>query len=964
MRHRIQEILLVSSLYDSFVLEEDGHLSDEVLTDFLNLSLRFAPRFHRVDSAKTALTLMEKRHFDLVITMRRVGDMDVREFASRAKEIAPAVPTVLLAYDTPELERFLPQLSETALDRIFVWQGNSELFLAIIKMYEDLRNVARDVTAANVRVVLVVEDSPRFYSSYLPRIYKEILRQVHNLMSDSLNDLERVLRMRARPKILLADNWEQAEEYLHRYQRNLLGMISDVRFPRAGVLEPEAGFELLRHARRLIPDLPVVLQSSEQRNRAKAQRLDAAYIDKNSPRMLHRLRTFMLHNLGFGDFVFRLPDGREVGRAVDLNDLENHLWQVPAESLLYHGRYNHFSNWLMARGEFELAESLRPRQVSEFNDAEALRRFLIACISEQRDLKQRGQIGEFSRLHFNPKLDFSRIGQGSLGGKARGIAFINTLLQRHNLQEHFPGIGIGIPQTFCIGTNPFDDFINDNELQDVIQSDMSNAEICSAFLGGRFRDEFREDLQVFVKEIHYPLAVRSSSLREDLQFQPFAGLYHTYMLPNNQRDPADRLEQLLQAIKLVYASAFFREAVMYGNATAHRWEEEKMAIILQRVAGRRLGDHFYPTLSGVAQSWNFYPVSYMKPEDGSAQLALGLGRTVVEGGTTVRFAPRYPRLPAGYGSLEEMRLNSQNQFYAIDMNSGDRPLTAGDDETLATLPLSVAEADGVLNSVGSVFSTSDNRVYDGVNREGVRLVTCANILKHRQYPLPEILADVLRIAERGMGTSVELEFAFDVDPAGEAEPQFTLLQVRPLVLDDARIEVEVGEQGRGRALCWSEHVLGNGSYFLDRVLWVDPERFKPESSVDTAAVVATFNQQLLERNERCLLIGLGRWGSRDPWLGLPVTWPEICQAQTIIEVGLPDLNPEPSQGSHFFQNLTSMRVGYFTVHPRYPDDWIDWDWLRSQPEATVRDAVCLTRLEQPLEVRMDGRSGQGVILRP
>ncbi len=961
MKYRVREILLVSSLYDSFVLEEDGRLDEEVIASFLNLQLRFAPRFHRVDSARAALKLMQSQQFDLVITMVRVGRMDVWEFAEQAKQVAPELPFFMLAYDTPELERWLPQLEDSPLDRIFVWQGNSELFLAIIKVCEDMRNVEHDVRNANVRVVLVVEDSPRFYSAFLPRIYTEIMNQVRKLMSDSLNQQQRALRMSARPKILLATNWEQAEDYLNRYQRNLLGLITDAGFHRDGEQDEDAGIKLIQFARKIIPDLPVVLHSAETSNRKQADQLNVAFIDKNAPRMLSRLRDFMVHNMGFGDFVFRLSDGREVGRASDLKELEKLLHDVPPESLLYHGRYNHFSNWLMARGEFVLVDTLRPRKVNEFRDSEELRDYLIQCISRQRELSQRGQIGEYSRTHFNQKLDFSRIGKGSLGGKARGLAFVNALLAQHNLEHKFPDVRIRIPQSFGVSTDVFDQFVLDNNLQDVIQNGLSDAEIIEHFQQGRFSDEFREDMRVFVTEVRYPLAVRSSSLREDSQFQPFAGLYHTYMLANNAPDTEVRLEQLLKAIKLIYASAFFEEAVMYSDATAHRWEEEKMAVILQKLSGRRYGGYFYPVLSGVAQSWNFYPVSYMKPEDGIVLLALGLGRTVVEGGTTVRFAPRYPRLPAGYGSIDEMVSNSQREFFALDMSSGNRQLQVDEVDTLASLQLDVAEADDTLNLVGSVYSAADNRVYDGVHREGTRLVTCAAILKHKQQPLPEILQEILRITERGMGTSVEIEFAYDIDPEGVEKPQFTLLQVRPLVLDDNLIEVEVVAADRQDTLCWSEHVLGNGSYQLDKLLWVELDQFEPENSRSVADDIAALNQKLLDSNEHCLLIGPGRWGSTDPWLGIPVTWPHICQARAIIEVGMPEISSDPSQGSHFFQNLTSMRIGYFTVHPRYPDDWINWKWLRKQPVAASKGCVRLTRLKTPLTVRMDGRSGCGVI---
>ena len=612
-------------------------------------------------------------------------------------------------------------------------------------------------------------------------------------------------------------------------------------------------------------------------------------------------------------------------------------------------------------GGIFLADALRPRKVSEFENAEELRQYLIRMVSLQRERNQSGIIADFSRQDFHGDLKFARIGSGSIGGKARGIAFINALLARSDLCAKFPGVNIQIPRTVVVGTDIFDEFVDSNDLHGISRQRLSDKEIVQRFRQGRFPPGFLKDLKALLEQVHFPLAVRSSSLLEDSQFQPFAGLYSTYMLANNDNSGDARLRQLLQAIKYIFASAFFRDAILYSEATGNRPEEEKMAVIIQQLAGRRYGHYFYPTFSGVAQSYNFYPMGYMKPEEGIAMAALGLGRTVVEGGNTVRFSPRFPRVNPQFTSLKELLNSSQHDFYALDLHRGSGTLEAQEAGTLVRLPLTVAEEHGTLNFVGSTFSAPDNRLYDGLHHQGLRVVTFANILKHGVFPLAEILSELLRMAEKGMGTAAEIEFAVNLDPRRETKDEFHFLQVRPLVLTDSLVDINTEQMTPDEALCYSEHVLGNGIFRVELVLWVDPGDFAPERSRQVAELVGQENARLAREGERCLLLGPGRWGSSDPWLGIPVTWPQISQALAVIEVGDSRFNAEPSQGSHFFQNLTSMRIGYFTVHPKYPRDWINWELLRRQPLVRKWDCLRLSRPQKPLVVSMDGRSGKGVI---
>ena len=974
MQRRVHEILLVSSPYDSFILEEDGRLYELILGEFLDLNLRHTPGIRRVSNGAEALALAgSQSRFNLIITTPHVGDMTAVELARRVRAGALAVPVILLAYDHRELTDFLARTGGAGLDGVFLWQGDARILLAIVKFIEDKLNVAHD-TASGVQSILVVEDNVRYYSSFLPVIYTELLEHSHRLISEGVNLSHKIMRMRARPKILLCRNFEEAADALARYEESILGIISDIEFPRGGSLDPEAGVELARLVKSRQPDVPIVLHSSRPENAARAAAEGAAFLLKGSPTLLQELSRFMIEDFCFGDFVFRLPDGSEVARAHDLKELEEKLATVPPETIAFQGERNHFSRWLKARTEFGLAHELRPRRTSEFRTIEDLRRTLIASIAEWRRLQARGIISDFDRDTFDATGNFYRIGGGSLGGKARGLAFVRQLLHQARVEDAFPGVRISVPPAVVLGTEIFDRFLDEAGLRDVAINSEDDGEIQRRFLDAPFPQEAMEDLAAFVHKVRYPIAVRSSSLLEDSQYQPFTGVYETHMLANDEGSEAIRLDRLLTAIKRVYASTFSSHTKAYLRATPYRLEEEKMAVIIQKIVGARHGERFYPDFSGVARSHNFYPTPPLTSEDGIAAVALGLGRTVVEGGDCLRFCPRYPRHLVQFSAVSDVLRNSQRQFYALrvspgaSLDAGLGPLfgaAAGGIIEEESFGLEVAEADGTLAAVASTWSPENNAVYDGLSRPGVRLVSFAPILKHNFFPLPDIIRLLLEIGGWGMSSPVELEFAVNLSPPAGESREFALLQMRPLALTGETEEIEIAEADDATLLCRSRNVLGHGRIEGIRdVVVVDFHRFQRSTSLEAARVVAKFNASIVASGAPYLLVGVGRWGSLDPWLGIPVTWDQISGARTIVEAGFRDFKVTPSQGSHFFQNLTSFNIGYFTVNPEAGEGFVDWDWLAShgavQEEASVRHL----RFAAPFLIAMNGRKNEGVIFKP
>jgi CheY-like chemotaxis protein len=964
MRRRVRHILLVSSLYDSFTLSEDGHINETLLRQYVDLKLHENPDLVRVGNGADALSMaMEGDRFDMIITSLQLGDMNALELARRVKEAGLDTPVVLLAYNHRDLTEFLSRNGRGALDRIFLWQGDARILLAMVKDQEDRMNAPRDTGIMGVPAILVVEDNIRFYSSFLPVIYTELMNYSQRLLSEGLNVSQKLLRMRARPKLLLCETFEEAWDYFSRYEPNILGILSDFEFPHGGKIERRAGVDLVCRIHSVRPDIPIVMQSSIPENEIVAAGLGVSFLLKGSPLLMHHLRDLLLERFGFGDFVFRGADDREIARATDLAGLVDLLKTVPAESLAYHGERNHFSLWLKARSEFTLAERLRPRKVSEYATLEDLRADLVHSIDAYRRARDRAVLADFDRTRDDDSIGMARIGAGSVGGKARGLAFVNRLLLESDVASRYQGVRIEVPSAVVLGTDLFDRFVEKNRLDDFALSSTSEEEIRDRFAASPFPAQVMRDLRAYLRRTTYPLAVRSSGLLEDSPSQPLAGVYRTVMVPN--RGALDRrLADLMAAIKCVYASTFSAQAKAFVRMTPFRLEQEKMAVIIQRIVGTAHGDRFYPDVSGVARSQNVYPTPPMKADDGIAAVALGFGRAVVEGSAGLRFCPRYPHHLQAFSSVEDFLKSSQREFFALDLSRRAGQIGPEGAE-LTGFGLGEAEADGTLAAVGSTFSPENHTITDGLSRPGVRLVSFAPILKHDVFPLAEILALLLDIGREGTGSDVEIEFALNLSlPAGEP-PVFGFLQMRPLVMTGGQEALRIDDLPDEALICRSRSVLGHGRLTeLRDLVVVDFNRFDRMKSVDAAAQVARINDRLQADGAPYVLIGVGRWGSLDRHLGIPVTWNQIAGARVIVESGFKDVHVTPSQGTHFFQNLTSLNIGYFTVNPQAGEGFVDWDWLAAQPALEDAGMVRHVRLAEPVVVAMSGKTGEGIIAKP
>ncbi len=960
---RVREILLVSSPYDAFVLEEDGELSERILFEYMELDLRYIPRITHCTTPEKALDQLRAKNFDLVISMTRFFTMTALDFYNRAKSLHSDLPISFLALEGGDDELTAALREQEAEDRVFFWSGDARILLAIIKNAEDARNVAHDA-AAGVQVVLVIEDSRRFYSLFLPLIYTEIFTQTRCHASDGINNLHRLLRTRARPKILLAETYEQGMRYLHDYRANLLGVICDVRFERAGRVDPDAGFRFAQRVKELVPDLPVLVQSSDHRSRKRAEDLGLCFIDKNSHDLGSNLRQFILSHFGFGEFIFRLPDGTECARATSINEMPRVLAHVPIESVEFHAVRNHFSIWLRARTEFELADELRSQTVSNFANMGEVREFLIEKFEEFIEQSQRGVVRDFLSVWSGTDPMFMKIGQGSLGGKARGLAFMNAVITNSNIATRFPRIKIRIPRTYVVGTQVFDDFIALNDLHRFVADGVLDQGVAESFCRARFPETASHDLASLVRNIRFPIAVRSSSLLEDCQARPFAGIYKTFMLPNNHFDPRVRLKQLEDAIKLVYASTFFRASKEYSRNTGYRVEDEKMGIIIQEIAGRRHGDIFYPTISGVARSYNFYPHGDMQPEDGVVSLALGLGKAVVEGEKVYHYCPAYPRVNPPYGSTAEFVANTQTAFYCLNMQNSDVAVTSDESFSLERLGISRAEKDGSLRYVASTIAEG-GIIRDTAALRGPRLLRFAQLLKQEAYPLNDVVLKMLEMGRSSFGAPVEIEFALEIPGEHGADADFTFLQIRPMGIAHGYCEVDFSSIEDSQLVCKSTTAMGDGSYSeITDLVFVDPACFDVLHTQQIARELEKINDDLKAEGRRYILLGFGRWATSDPSLGVPVQWNQISQAQVFVESDRSDLWVEPSQGSHFFHNMVSLRLGYLFVRRGLTDEFIDWDWLVAQQVYQRTEHLRHLRFHEPLLVEVDGRTSLAVVYKP
>lgn len=984
MQHRVQRILLVSSLYDSFIMSEEGQLHETLLSQFIDLNLSNIPDLQQVSSAAQALELLARdSDFDMVITSVQAGDCNAAEFASKVRQLKLKMPVLALAYTGVELRDFVSHNDTSDLDRVFLWQGDVRILLAMVKYLEDQLNAPNDCGDRGVPLIIVIEDNVRFYSSFLPTIYTEILAHTRRLLSQDLNLSQKMMRMRARTKLLLCSTYEQAWSRFERYGKQVLGVISDFEFPHDGKLDPLAGLKLCTRLRESNPDLALVMQSSHESNRQLAEGIEASFLLKGSPVLLQQLRQVLMLQFGFGDFVFRLPDqphwsdageqGSTNHSASDLRSLVRKLRSIPAESIAYHSERNHFSNWLKARTEFALAQGFESLRAEDFDSVEDLRKRMLELVDRSRLERHRTIISNFDRDRFEPSAGITRMGAGSLGGKARGVAFANRLLRDAGLDQKYDGMDIGVPPALVLSTDIYDAFLEHPGLREFGMGDHSDPEVLNHFVAAPFPREAVGLLRSYLQKVRYPLAVRSSGLLEDSLSQPFAGVYSTHMLPNNDPDLERRWTQLAAAIKQVYASVFLERARSYVSMTPYRLEEEKMAVLIQAIVGNAYQERFYPDFSGVARSINCYPEPGQSAQDGVVALALGLGRTVEQGNPCLRFSPKSPRRQLRFSSVDDVLKNSQRSFFALDLSRGAAPMPMAASPSgpgggligLVRHPLEVAEADGRLSYLGSTYSAADDRIVEGTSRKGVRLVSFAQVLGHAGFPLAELIGDLLDACSEGMGGEVEIEFAGNLPSINRPRGEFSFLQLRPLAISREREDVEIEQLDSQQLVCRCDKVLGNGKLdnLYDAVV-VDAKTFDRLQSQVVAAHVGRFDAVLGKERRPYLLIGVGRWGSSDPSLGIPVGWHQIAGARVIVEAGFQDIRVVPSQGTHFFQNLTSGHVGYFTVNPDQGEGTLDWDWLRKQPALEETPFVRRLRFDRPLHVVMNGRTGEGVILKP
>lgn len=986
MPFKVREILLVSSLYDAFIIEEEGLISEMVVGEYGQLHLSSPPRVTRVSSGKNALSKVERNKYDLVITMSKNIGMDPFEFGKKIKKIYPDLPVILLATETSDLNLIQQKEGKTGVDKAFFWNGDSSLFLAIIKYIEDKINVCFDTVTSNVQVIIMLEDSIRDYSMFLPIIYTEIVQQTERSISEDLNEMQRLVRRRGRPKILLAETFEEGMKVYEQYKDYLLGMISDVRFKQNGKDDPNAGYNFIQLVKKEKPYIPILMQSTDPENRKKAENIGAHFLDKTSPTLLQDFQHFLLDHLGFGDFIFLLPSKKisdetknitenishcatsEIGRASNMKEFEQSLQKVPLESIKFHANRNDFSNWLMARGEFKLAMELRPRKVSDFTSLDEMRKHLVDVFNETRRKKQLGVITDFSQQKFEFDSSFTRIGGESLGGKGRGIAFIRSLLARYNFEKKYKNITITVPSTVVIGTEEFDKFIAENDLHKFVnEENISDSEIAQAFLKGSLSKELKAKLAHLLQHFTSPLAIRSSGILEDSSNHPFAGLYATYMLPNKHKDDKVRLKQLCQAIKLVHASVFYKDARVYIQSTASKIEEEKMAVIVQELVGREYRGRFYPTFSGVIQSYNFYPVSHQTYEDGITSVAMGLGKTVVGGERVLRFSPRYPNIIPDFSTTESILENSQRNLYALNTAEKDFKLSEKDDSTLIKLNINDIENDGTLRFIASTYDRNDGMIRDGMDGQGSRLITFAGILKYDVFPLASLLQDIMDVGQKGMGRPVEIEFAVTFDEKHKNHAMFSILQIRPLVISHEHYEIawDKNEENREDVFIRSDQALGNGVIdTIKDIVYVPPKSFDSSKTIEIADEVGIINKTLVTSSSPFILIGPGRWGTQDRWLGIPVRWSQISGVRVMVETALKKFNIKPSQGTHFFQNIISREIGYINTTFDSQESFIDWEWLENQKTQKELKFIRHIRLSNPLVIKLDGRYGRALVMKP
>jgi len=962
MPFKVKEILLVANLYDAYSIEKEGRFSEHVLGEYHQLNLTSLPRITGVSSDDEAFEQLGSKHYDLIIFMIGVDKKMSLELSKKIKTKFSYIPIFFLLNNNTDIEFFKSNKKKLDyIDRTFVWNGDSKIFFAMIKLVEDKINIENDTTIGLVRVILLVEDSPKFYSRYLPLLYKIVMEQTKRIIEDvSTDELYKVLRMRARPKIILTSTYESAINIINKYKDYLLCVITDVEYEKDGEQDSNAGFKLIEQVKKEIKDLPTIIQSSNIKNSEKAYKLQSTFINKNSDTLLQDFQSFITYHLGFGNFIYRDNTGRQIGVAKSLKEFENYLRIIPDESLLYHAKKDNFSLWLMARGEIQAARILNPRKSSEFESPQKIREVLIDVIQKFRNEQNKGKIIPFEESAILDESNIVSLTEGSLGGKGRGLAFINTLIYNYDFSKHIPNINICAPKTSVIGIEEYEYFIIRNKLQEKILSELDYEKIKHIFLNGKLTDTLIKRLKILLSKIKKPLAIRSSGLFEDSLMQPFAGIFETYLLPNNHPDIKVRLEQVMNAIKLVFASIYSPIARGYIQAINYKIEEEKMAVIIQEVVGNKYDNLFYPHISGVAQSYNYYPFAHMKPEEGFAVAALGLGKYVVEGEKAYRFSPKYPATEIN--SPKDQYKNSQVQFFAVDLDKKNVNLLEGDTAGLTRSDIDVAEKQGTLRHCASVFDTDNNVIYPGINKPGPRIINFVNILKYNYIPLAKTIEIVLDIVKEALGSAVEIEFAVDLNKDSQNKASFYLLQIKPLLGSAQDYNINMDKINKDSILLYSEKGMGNGIIKdIYDIIYVERDLFDKSETEEMTREIEDLNAKMIKQNKKYILIGPGRWGSRDKWIGIPVNWPQISNAKIIVETSLEGYPLDASSGSHFFHNVTSMNVGYFSVQPELSKSYIDWDVLKKQEIINQTNYFKHIRFAKPLKVRMDGKKRISVI---
>ncbi len=962
MQKRIFNVLLVASPYDAFMMEEDGRVEEQLYNEYVALNLSSPPRITRVLNITEALDMMRQKHFDLVIAMPGMDVSETFEKAKGIKEEFPAVPIVVLTPFSKEVSRRLASEDLSSIDYVFSWLGNVDLLLAIIKLLEDKMNAEHDVLEVGVQMILMVEDSVRFYSSILPHLYKFLLKQSVAFSTEALNEHEKMLRMRGRPKVILARDYEEAMRLYEKFSDKMLGIITDVSFMREGVKDAQAGIKFAKYVRARDPYLPIIVESTESDNRERVGAFDGLFLDKTSKKLPVDLGKTVKECFGFGDFSFKDPaTGQEIMKVSSVNELQKRMFDIPSDSLLYHARRNDISRWLYSRAMFPIADVIKLHRFNSIEEAPAVKRLFFDLIVKYRKMKNRGVVAEFRKDRFDYYSNFARIGQGSMGGKGRGLAFIDSIIKKHPECDNFHGVAISIPRTVVLCTDIFDEFMADNDLYPIALSNAPDEEILAAFLAARLPERVREDLKALTEVVDRPLAVRSSSILEDSHYQPFAGVYSTYMIPHVD-DDRQMLALLRDAIKGVYASVFYAESKAYMTATSNVIDQEKMAVIIQEVVGKNYDGYYFPSFAGVGRSLNYYPINDELPTEGVAEVAVGLGKYIVDGGRALRFSPAHPRKVLQTSTLDLALRDTQRELYCLNLNEVNEDFKVDDSFNLTRMSVQDFKHTDALRHLVSTYNVNDGMLRDSADGPGRKVVTFSNILRDDAFPLAQSVNLMLTEGQQAMQRPVEIEFAGNIDPEGDLKGRIYWLQIRPIIDRKEDVDEELLALPDTELILRSNTALGHGTTDnVTKILYVRPDTFSSFRNPDIAAEIAAINRKFVDSGEGYILIGPGRWGSSDHALGVPVRWADISAARLIVETALANYRIEPSQGTHFFQNLTSFGVGYFTVNPFGHDDFFDCAYLDSLPAEYESENLRLVSFPQPIMIGIDGKKGCGVV---